>query len=171
MRIACLACMIILLGFTSIAGATASNDTTPRAPIDRALLAPIDALVVAMNRDDDRAIAALMTRDAVIQDEVAPYRWIGPDAEEHWSHDDGLLISKRGVTASHTTRSTPTFVHRNAAHAFVMVPIAYDYTRGGNRQHETGLWTIVMVRTGEVWRITFLGFAKTGDTSDATWDG
>jgi ketosteroid isomerase-like protein len=162
---------VVVLSFAAVAGATLSTAAVTRPAIDRALLAPIDALVVAMNRSDDRAIAELMTRDAVIMDEVAPYRWTGPNAEEHWSHDDGQLIRKRGVTASHSARGMPTFVHRNATHAFVMVPLAYDYTVGGKRQHETGLWTIVMVRTGEVWRIALLGFAKTGDTSDATWDG
>jgi hypothetical protein len=30
-----------------------------------------------MNRSDDRAIAALMTRDVVVGDEVAPYRRTG----------------------------------------------------------------------------------------------
>jgi hypothetical protein len=139
--------------------------------VDRALLAPVDALVVAMNRSDDRAIAALMTPDAVIQDEVAPYRWIGPNAEAHWSKDDGSLIGKRGVTASHSTRGAPTFVHHNATHAFLTVPLTYDYTLRGKREHETGLWTIVMAKTSGAWRISLLGFAKTSDTSDATWDG
>ena len=171
MSIARFVCLIVTLGFAAMPAAMVSAAAATQPVIDRALLAPIDALVVAMNRGDDHAIAALMTTDVVITDEVAPYRWIGPNAEAHWSHDDGLLIHKRGVTASHSARGVPTFVHHDATHAFIMVPLAYDYTCGGKRQHETGLWTIDMLKTGDLWRITFLGFAKTGDTSDATWDG
>jgi hypothetical protein len=141
---------IVALRFAAVAGATISTAAVTRPVIDRALLAPIDEFVIAMNRSDDRAIASLMTSDAVITDEVAPYLWTAPNAEEHWSHDDGLLIYKRGVTASHSTRGMPTFVHRDAPHAFFIVPLAYDYTRAGKRQHETGLWTIVMVKMGEV---------------------
>ena len=106
-----------------------------------------------------------------MMDEVAPYRWVGPNAERHWSHDDGLFIRKRGVTASHCASGAPTFVHRDAKHAFLTVPLAYDYTLRAKRQHETGLWTIVMVKTNAGWKISLLGFAKLRDTSDATWNG
>jgi len=104
------------LDFLLFGGVSAANVTGP--VVERELLAPIDALVAAMNRSDDRSIAALMTRDAVIIDEVAPYRWTGSQAEQHWSHDDGMLISKRGVSASHSARGKPTFVHRDATHAY-----------------------------------------------------
>jgi hypothetical protein len=164
-------CTLVAFGIAALIGVRASAAEPQGSGINRSLLATIDALVVAMNRSDDRAIAALMTRDVVIMDEVAPYRWTGPNAEEHWSNDDGSLIRKRGVSASHSTRGMPTFVHHNATHAFLTVPLAYDYSLHGKRQHETGLWTIVMVRTSDGWRISLLGFAKTGDTSDATWDG
>jgi hypothetical protein len=89
MGVARFLCAVVVLS-AAVAGATVSTAAVTRPAIDRALLAPIDALVVAMNRSDDRAIAELMIRDAVIMDEVAPYRWTGPNAEEHWSHDDGL---------------------------------------------------------------------------------
>ena len=169
MGVARFVCLMFALDFLLFGGVSAANVTGP--VIERELLAPIDVLVAAMNRSDDRSIAALMTRDAVIIDEVAPYRWTGSQAEEHWSHDDGLLIGKRGVSASHSARGKPTFVHRDATHAYVIVPLAYDYTRGRKRQHETGLWTIVMAKMGHGWRIAVLGFAKTGDTSDSTWNG
>ncbi len=171
MRVAGLMCAILALGLPVLGGGSVSAANRTRPAIGHELLAPIDALVAAMNRSDDRAIAALMTPDAVIVDEVVPYRWTGPRAEQRWSHDDGLLIGKRGVSASHSARGNPTFVHRDATHAYVIVPLAYDYTRGGQRQHETGLWTIVMAKGEQGWRIALLGFAKTGDTSDSTWNG
>lgn len=154
-------------------GVTCANASaaTHSAGADPVLLKSIDALVAAMNRSDDRAISALLTPDAVIQDEVTPYRWLGPNAEAKWSHDDGLLIVKRGVTHSHSRRGTPTFVHRSGNHAFAVVPLVYTYVLKKRQQRETGLWTIVLQKTGTVWRISLLGFAKTSDTSDATWNG
>lgn len=62
----------LALGFVAVAAATVSTAAVTRPVIDRALLTPIDELVVAMNRSDDHAIAALMTSDAVITDEVRP---------------------------------------------------------------------------------------------------
>jgi len=162
------ACGVVVMA-TLLTGHAASAQDSRLA--DQAVLKTIDALVSAMNKNDDRAIAALMTADAVMQDEIAPYRWLGPNAEAKWSHDDAQLIAKRGVTQSHSSRGVPTFVHRTATHAFATVPLVYTYMLGGRPQRETGLWTIVFAKSGPTWQITFLGFAKVSDTSDATWNG
>ncbi len=169
MGVARFVCLMFALDFLLFGGVSAANVTRP--VIERELLAPIDALVAAMNRSDDRSIAALMTRDAVIIDEVAPYRWTGSQAEEHWSHDDGLLISKRGVGASHSACGKPTFVHRDATHAYVIVPLAYDYTPGPEAAARDRPLDDRHGQNGAGWRIAVVGFAKTGDTSDSTWNG
>jgi ketosteroid isomerase-like protein len=136
-----------------------------------AIVQKTDAFVSAINAGDEKALAALFVPDAVLCDEVPPYRWTGPNAALNWLHDDARLITRHKILNATITVSPPTFVHASGTGAYVVRPLLDAYTVGGKRQHETGLLTFVLVKENSVWRISLMCFAKTGDTSDASWNG
>jgi hypothetical protein len=86
-----------------------------------------------------------------------------------WLHDDGLIIAKNGVKHAQISIAKPTFIHRSATSIYTVSPLVDSYIVGGRPQRETGLLTIILVKSGSAWKISLLGFAKQSDTSDVSW--
>jgi ketosteroid isomerase-like protein len=148
----------------SVGGASAAHP-------DPVVLQPVTEFIRAINSGDTKAFSRLFTADAVACDEVPPYRWLGPNAIAHWSHDDGRLIAAHHITNATVSVSPPTFFHRGGDGAYAVYPLVDAYTAGGKQQRETGLFTFALVETPTGWRIKLACFAKQSDTSDASWDG
>jgi ketosteroid isomerase-like protein len=153
----------LLAAFAGACGAVGAQPSADPA------LAPIAALKAAFNANDDNAVQALFTSDGVCFDEVKPYRWTGPRAALQWLHDDGLIIAKNGVKHAQISIAKPTFIHRSATSIYTVSPLVDSYIVGGRPQRETGLLTIILVKSGSAWKISLLGFAKQSDTSDVSW--
>lgn len=152
-----------------VALATGSTAHARPASTDPAL-APIAELIAAINSNAESKVAALFTPDAVVFDEVSPYRWVGPKAALGWFHDDGALIRKNGIKNPRVSIDAPTFVHRSATSVYTVSPLVDAYVYGGRPQRETGLLTVIVVKRGSVWKISLMGFAKQSDTRDVSWE-
>jgi ketosteroid isomerase-like protein len=159
LQILALACTVPFAAPAFVAAQPATDPT----------LAPIRALAAAFNANDDKAVARLFVPDAVVVDEVTPYRWTGPDAVRRWLHDDGSVITRNGVKNARITIGKPRYVHRSAAGIYTASPLVDSYTVGGRPQRETGLLILVLVKQGSAWKFSLLAFAKQGDSSDRSW--
>ena len=92
-------------------------DRASAAPSDPAVLQPVTNFIRAINAGDEKSFALYFTPDAVVCDEVPPYRWVGPSAVAHWLHDDNRLIKAHGITNAVISVSAPTFFHRSGTGA------------------------------------------------------
>jgi len=159
-QVLALACLV---PFAAAPASVAAQATTDPA------LAPIRALTAAFNANDDNAVAQLFVPDAVVVDEVTPYRWTGANAVRRWLHDDGSVITKNGVKNARISIGKPLYVHRSATSIYTVSPLIDSYVVGGRPQRETGLLVLVIVKRGSAWKFSLLAFAKQGDSSDRSW--
>lgn len=141
------------------------------APRDPAALRPMSEFVRAVNAGETITPSRFFTSDAVICDEVPPYRWLGQKAIANWLRDDGRLIAAHHIEHAVISVGTPTFFHRSGNDAYAIYPLVDAYVVRGKRQRETGLLSAALVDTSAGWRIKLACFAKQSDTSDASWDG
>jgi hypothetical protein len=138
---------------------------------DAAIVQTTDAFATAINANNETALKALFVPDAVLCDEIPPYRWTGSGAVVQWLRDDATLTTRHGILDSTITISPPTFVHTDDSGAYVVRPMVDTYTIGGKPQRETGLLTFALINERPTWRIRLMCFTKTGDTSDSSWNG
>jgi ketosteroid isomerase-like protein len=157
---------LVLTLFVEFAGRAEANTTGAASDPSADTIA---ALTAAINANDDKAVQALFIPDAVVFDEVTPYRWSGPNAARRWLHDDGVVITKNRVRQPRISIGKPTYVHRNATSVYTVRPLVDSYVVAGRPQRETGLFTIILVKRGAAWKISLLGFTKQSDTSDESW--
>jgi SnoaL-like domain len=162
---------IVVAAAAALLVVSAFADAAPAGTSDAAIIQPTDALISAINADNEKAFAALFVPNAVLCDEVPPYRWTGQNAPLRWLHDDARLITRHHILDAYISMSPPSFVHTSSAGAYVVRPLVDAYTAGGKRQRETGLLTFVLVKESSAWRISLMCFSKSGDTSDASWNG
>lgn len=132
-------------------------------------LTPIAAAIAAANASDEKKLSALFTPDAVLFDEVSPYRWFAPNAPLQWLRADGAIINKNGVKNARISVGAPRFIHRSPMSVYTVSPLVDTYEVAGQPQRETGLLTVILVKRDGVWKISLMGFAKMSDTRDASW--
>ena len=120
---------------------------------DAAVEAPIKAMMVGFNTGDIAAVKALHVAAPTIVDEIAPFRWSGPNAFDSWLGDLGKSEAAEGKTKGVVWFGTPVREEVVGDHAYVVTPCSYTYTQKGKRFRESGLATFVLVKVGADWKI------------------
>ena len=137
-------------------GATVQAAEAPAA--DKAVVASISELVAAVNRGDQPAALAHFTPDATITEDVAPYRWQGPDAGAGWMKAMFENSQKAGMTEVVMTLGAPTHVQVEGDRAYAVMPGALTLKGKGQTLHATGVLTFALQKTANAWRIGLMSW-------------
>jgi len=128
-------------------------------PAEDAVLAPVKTFTAALNTDDGKAAAAVMTPSQAITDEFAPFHWEGKTALADWLAGDAADAKANGVTDGVVSVGKPLHVTISGDHAYVVVPMTYKYLMHGKKTVETALFTTAEVKTGGSWLISAWTYA------------
>lgn len=101
--------------------------------------APIHQFIDGFNTGDLKsAYAAYASGDIVIVDELAPHRWIGPNAAQQWAADYEKHSQATGVSDGTVKYGAPTRTEIEGDVAYVIVPTVYPYKEHGKPIAEEG---------------------------------
>jgi ketosteroid isomerase-like protein len=131
---------------------------------DATVSAPIVQFMQAFNKGDIAAARATHLADAVIVDEVAPFRWRGVGAFDAWIADLTKDSAAQGITEPSVEIGTPTRTLVSGNTAYVIVPSTYRFRQKGVAMSEVAQMTFVLQSTATGWKIA--GWTWTGP--DAT---
>lgn len=127
---------------------------------DSDIMAAINKMNDAMNKNDSKAAAAAYTGNAAIIDEFAPHYWNGGNVFETWNNDFAALAKKEGDTDAWVTTQKPLHVSANGDRGYAVVPAVYTFKEHGKKMTEHGLWTFAMQKTGGEWKIAAWSWAR-----------
>lgn len=127
--------------------------------------ATVSQFVNSFNKGDVKAAEATHAADAVIIDEVAPHRWIGPDAVQAWAADLDKDAKAKGQTNQHVGLGKPNRVLVNGDNAYVVVPAVYSYKEHGKPMTESAHMVFSLAKAADGWKIS--GWTWAGTTPHA----
>ncbi len=133
----------------------------PAASNERALLVPIDRLVLAIDAGSAGGIAAAYVAAPTIVDEFAPFHWSRDGAARQWFRDFSTVARSASLTHIRVVRHAPTYVSFAGPRAWLVIPTDYHYDAAGKPQTESAAWTFVLLRERGSWRIEASTWAKT----------
>jgi hypothetical protein len=126
---------------------------TPEDVVPTPLMAPIKAIVRFVNTGA-KIPQGTYSNHAVVADEFAPFLWTSGDVGVRWSAGFTAFNAASGITKPHIVLSVPSeFKVVIASRAYVVFPGSFTPLLDGKPFTETGFWTFVLVRDGEVWRV------------------
>lgn len=128
--------------------------------------APIHQLLDGFNNNDTKAVAAsYASGDVVIVDEVAPFHWSGPHANDDWGADLDKHDKAAGITDDKVNYSAATRTDVVGDSAYVVVPVVYVYKEKGKPMLEEAHMTFALHRENGAWKIA--GWVWTGSKPHA----
>ncbi len=137
------------LGTVLIAGVALAQDQG-----QAAVLASVQAFTDAVNREDIPAALSHFTANPSIIEDLAPYRFAGPEAGANWIKAMGDNAEAHGVTGIEMKLSPATRVDVSADRAYAIVPGLLTFTmKAGRRQTAAGTLTFALQRSDAGWKI------------------
>ena len=116
-------------------------------------MAPINTAFKAINTGDESSWNSVHTPDAVILDNIAPYRWDGPDASAKWWTSFGKSLQTNKMTQPHLAYQAIKFWEQTGDRAYVVVPTTFTTMMNGKQITQAGTLTLVLVNTHAVWKV------------------
>ena len=116
------------------------------------IVAAIADFVDAVNRGDHTGALAGLTDDVSIVEDLAPYRWQGPDAGSDWLEAMSDNAQRNGITSISMNLRNATRVEIEGEYAYAIVPGVLTYGGGSPRQAD-GLLTFAMIEQEGRWMI------------------
>jgi hypothetical protein len=150
------------LGWLATQPAAAAPAATPDA-----LLAPVQALVQAINHGAETPPAAF-TADAVVLDDFAPYRWSGNRTGQDW-YRDLLGAGPKGradflAMQGRLSVGSPQFSRVTGSDAYLVLPATFAFnTDPKTRVLQKAAWVITEHRVDGKWLIAGHAWAITGE--------
>lgn len=123
------------------------------------LMAPVRLWIEGFNANQPQLAARAFAPDAVIIDEVPPYRWQGPTALADWAAAAAKGAEAFHATNLHATLGNPTWSEINGDIGYMVVPEAVDSLVDGKANCERGLHSFSFRNIGGEWKITASAFA------------
>lgn len=113
-------------------------------------------LVAAVNQGQFAEACASFTDDAVIVEDIAPYRWHGPGAAEAWLIAMGQNAQKLGVTAVAMDLEPALRIEVQEGRAYAVYPgvLSLEITTGSLTAD--GQLTLTLVESSDAWLIQTL---------------
>jgi len=124
------------------------------------IMAAINKMNDAMNKNDGKAAAAAYTGNVAIVDEFAPHYWTCTNAFETWNNDFAAMAKKQGDTDPWVTTEKPLHVSVSGDRGYAVVPAVYTFKEHGKKITEHGLWTFAMQKAGPEWKIAAWSWAR-----------
>ncbi len=145
-RFAACALIIALTGTLMLPSQAATKNPSS------ALMAPIVTTFDAINAGNESSWNSAHTADAVILDNIAPYRWDGPGASAKWWAAFGTWMKTNNMTKPHITHQAIQFWEQTGNRAYMVVPTIFTAVQNGKPLTQTGTLTIVLVKMGAAWK-------------------
>lgn len=125
------------------------------------VMATVQQLVDAFNKNDTKSLLAACTDQMCIIDEFPPHEWHGAGTCSKWLTDYDADAKKNGITAGNVTIGKPRHVDVTGDRAYVVALANYTYKQNGKPMKETGsTWTFTLQKVEAGWRVTGWAWAK-----------
>ena len=115
----------------------------------------IAEFVDAVNRGDQGVALARLTNDVSITEDLAPYRWQGPNAGSEWMQAMFENAQRMGITSIAMQLGNATRVEVEGQYAYAIVEGLLTYG-GATPRRSDGLLTFALVKQERAWRIRAL---------------
>lgn len=115
--------------------------------------------VDAVNRGDQAKAVAHFTDDVTIVEDLAPFRWHGPNAGPDWMLAMWENAQRNNVSAIMMEISPPTRVEVEGGAAYAVVPGLLTYHGDGSALRSEGLLTFSLKARGGKWLISALAWS------------
>jgi hypothetical protein len=126
-----------------------------------AVMAAVDQFIDGFNRGDVKAEIAACAPQSSIIDDFPPHEWQGQNACGNWAAAYDAMAKSEGITNAGVTMNRPWQVSVTNDRAYVVVPVAFSYTKRGKRIVEGGaVFTVALQRLAAGWRITGWAWAS-----------
>lgn len=135
---------------------------------DAGITATIQRFTDAVNAGNQQAAIAHFAPDASITEDVAPYRWSGPNAGADWLAAMWANAQRKGMSNISMTLAPPIRNEVEGDRAYAVVPGTLGFDRGGLSERDDGTLTFALQRSGDAWLIGSLTWAG---GARATFDG
>lgn len=112
--------------------------------------------VDAVNRGDQAKAIAHLSDDVTIIEDLAPFRWHGPNAGPEWMLAMWENAQRNNVSAIVMEISPPMRVEVEAGAAYAVVPGLLTYEGSGGALRSDGLLTFSLTANGQQWLINGL---------------
>lgn len=123
-----------------------------------AMMTPVRRIVAFVN--SETAIpAGTYATGATITDEFAPFHWTSGDVGTQWSTRFTTSNNAAGITKPYIVLGAPTEYVVSATRAYVVFPGRFTPLVHDKPFVETGYWTFVVVKEGDVFRVASQAWA------------
>ena len=122
------------------------------------IVSAVNAYNDAMNKAHFHDAAAYYTASPVIIDEFAPHLWSGASAFTQWGADYDTFAKAHGMSESSTLLAEPLHVTAQDDRGYAVFPAMFVFKRKGKPDHEDGILTFALQKTGGAWKIAGWGW-------------
>ena len=113
----------------------------------------IDKALGGFNRKDSSLYNSAFAADAVIVDGMAPYRWIGPNAQGRWFADAEKWAHELGVADDNIAYDEIVRADVTDTHAYDVHSATLSFTVNGQYARRLGILTFTLAKQGDDWKI------------------
>jgi uncharacterized protein (TIGR02246 family) len=144
---------LVVFALLLIAPASASEETD--------IVARLQQLVDAWNKNDSATVASLMTESIEIIDVFPPYHWSGPHALQVWNDGFAADAKANSVTEPSLELLSPTHVDLGGGDAaYVVIPAIYRWKKGAEKMQEKGIITTALRKVDQKWRVAAFAWTR-----------
>ena len=142
-----------ILAFVWPVGADASQ-----AGDKHSVAAFVGRFVDEVNKGDASAALGHFTKDVSITEDLAPFRWTGPNAGADWLTGMQKNGERMGVSDIQMHLGSPTQVLVQGDAAYEAIPGVVTFNGKRRALHERGILTFALAKEAGVWKITSLAW-------------
>lgn len=113
----------------------------------------IDTLLGAFNRRDSTLYNSIFSDNAVVVDGMAPYRWIGPNAQGRWLADAEKWAQEVGVTNGKVDYDRIVHAEIAGTQAYAVLSATFSFKLKGVAQSRSGILTFTCANQSGRWRV------------------
>jgi len=127
--------------------------------VEDAVKIAVTEMVEALNRADMAVARTCFANGAVIVEDIAPFRWAGPDGVSNWLEVVAGVAERRGVDARSMTLGSPTRTEVEGENAYILFPGCLTIRTGGGALSTEGLLTFTLTAGEDRWLINTLAWS------------
>ena len=120
----------------------------------------IEKHVECFNTQDEEGFLEVFGETAVVVDGIAPYRWLNPNAPEHWLADVAKWRANLGVTSEHLSYEMG-FWNVEGSTAYAVISGTLSVTMKGTTVVRTGTLAYTFSRRDGAWKIEAQAWGRT----------
>jgi len=117
------------------------------------ILSLVNTALRGFNSKDAALYNSAFGGDVVVVDGIAPYRWIGPNAQgrwfadaQKWAHD--FSVPDENIAYDRVVRADVV-----GTHAYIVLSAKLSFTMNGRPDSRLGILTFTLAKQGDEWKI------------------